>query len=80
MSIFHRRTKVAVPPKPGETPVTCQKCGYKYGITITAGRAKGGTFAICQKCGSGGVYDEYGQAYSPTQYAAEQLIRKYGQR
>jgi hypothetical protein len=56
--------------------VTCQKCGHKHGITITAGRAEGGTFAICPQCDSGGIYDEHGQTFSPAQYAAEELVRR----
>ncbi len=56
---------------------TCQKCRHKFGIVIRAGRARGGTFASCPKCNAGGIYDEYGQSYSPAQHAAEEIIRKY---
>jgi RNase P subunit RPR2 len=86
MSIFHHKTKVD---KPADVPaaprsatpgvvVTCKKCGHKQEIVITAGRAKGGTFAMCPKCGNGGIYDEYGQEYNYAQAAAQDLIRKYG--
>lgn len=93
-NIFHRGAKVAAPSEPGKTPsdsssrseaagtgvvITCQKCGHKHRKTITAGRAKGGTFATCPQCGGGGIYDEHGQAFSPAQNAARQLARKYGQ-
>jgi len=89
MSIFHRRANVAVPSEPVKTPgtsseatdpgvlITCKKCSHKHRITIRAGRAKGGTFAMCPKCSSGGIYDEYGQAFNPAQFVAEELIRKY---
>lgn len=59
-------------------PVTCGKCGHKHVVKITKGRAQGGTFVTCPQCNSGGAYDEYGQAFSPAQYAADELIRKYG--
>lgn len=81
MSIFHRKAKVAsVPSGAGPGAVaTCQHCGHKHAVTITAGRAQGGTFAMCPKCSKGGFYDEYGQPFSPAQQAATDLFRKYGQ-
>lgn len=94
MSIFHRRAKAIAPQERQKTQdvatskpeaaadsgvvVACQKCGHKHAITLTAGRAQGGTFAMCPQCNSGGVYDEYGTAYSPAQHAAESIVRKYG--
>ena len=90
--IFHRTATGAEPAETGRTSgtsssqpaeagsgvvVTCQKCGHKHRKVITSGRATGGTFATCPKCGSGGIYDEFGQSFSPAQYAAEEIVRKY---